>query len=214
MEKNECLNALFVEWRFAVGQEGNRFIADGIIHEPSYRAASTQILFLGKEPNEPSEVASWDFREEWAKDPDWKHAVQAKRWAFGILNGFPAWEQAQSPPVNTLLQVACMNVKKTGGNGSSKYEDIVHHVQAHGNLLRKQVEIIAPRIIIGGLRGYELWSTLVGSEVRMEMAEGVGIFRWGQAKVIDFFHPSNRFPQSMSYALLSRVVSSAKFQAL
>ena len=214
MSKNTELDELFVEWRTALGADGKRFIADGIINEPCYLAAPVKILFLGKEPNEPSEVANWDFRVEWAKDPNWKHADQAKRWTHGILNDFPTWEEAVRPPENSLRHVACINVKKTGGGSSSVYDDIAHHAITHAELIRKQVAIIGPDIIIGGLRGYGLWSTLLGKKVEMEVIEGIGVFRWGNAKVLDFFHPSNRFPHSMSYALLCRVVSSEKFKSI
>lgn len=213
MSKNEELNALFMQWRTALGPEGIKFIADGIIHEHSYLVASTRILFLGKEAHEKG-GGGWDFRDEWAKDPGWLHAEQAKRWAYGILNDFPPWEDAVRPPENALMHVACMNIKKTGGGSSSVYDDIAHHASTHAEYIRKQVSIIDPDIIIGGLRGYDLWSTIVGEQVTMEVIEGIGVFRWGNAKALDFFHPSNRYPHSMSYALLSRVVGSEKFENL
>lgn len=193
--------------------DGDRFIADGIIHEPSYLDAPSKVLFLGKEPHD-KQGGGWDFREEWPKDPNWKHAQQIKRWSFGILNGFPAWEEVVSPPENTLMKVATMNVKKTGGGAASIYTDIEHHAIQYAELLRRQVEIIDPDVIIGGLRGYGLWEILIGENPKVHAAEGIGVFRWGRARVIDFFHPSNRYPHSMSYALLSRVMGSDRFKAL
>lgn len=213
MSKNDQLNELFSEWRDALGVEADRFIADGIIHEPTYMAAPIKLLFLGKEPHDKAD-GGWDFRKEWPKDPAWKHAQQIKRWSYGMLNGFPAWEEASAPPENTLLKVATMNVKKTGGGASSVYEEIEHHAIHHQEFIRRQVGIIAPDIIVGGLRGYGLWSILLGDKPAVNTVEGIGVFRWGAAKVIDFYHPSNYYPHSMSYALLSRVVGSGKFKAL
>jgi len=214
MSKNADLDVLFKEWQEAMGVEGKRFVRDGIIHESTFETQSPKILFLGKDPHDKSVEADWDFREEWPKDPKWKHARQIKRWAYGILNGFPDWEVAANPPENTLLKVACMNVKKTGGGSSSTYEDVVHHANTFGDHIRRQVEIISPDIIIGGLRGYDLWSTLYGKPVALQMVEGVGVFRWNDAKVLDFYHPSNQLPHSMQYALLSRIIGSKKFNSI
>lgn len=214
MSKNAQLDVLFGAWQKALGAEGKRFIRDGIIHEPSFEAQQPKVLFLGKEPHDKSIEADWDFREEWPKDPSWKHARQIKRWAYGILNDFPAWELAASPIENTLLKVACMNVKKSGGGPSSVQTDIEHHAIHHADLIRRQVEIIDPDIIIGGIRGYGIWATLLGDRPEVTWIEDIQVFRWGNAKVIDFYHPSNYYPHTMSYALLSRVVGSEKFKAI
>lgn len=205
MTKNERLNKLFKKWEWAIRNGGKAFISDGIIDESKYERAGTKILFIGKEPHDTALVSAWDFREEWAKDPDWKHARQCKRWAYGILNDFPVWEEAKEPPENTLLQVACMNVKKTGGGSSSIRAEIEHHVRAHAEHIRTQVEIIDPDIIIGGLRGWGIWDILLPGLNHITV-ESIGVFHWGRAKVIDFYHPSNRYPHAMSYALLGRIM--------
>ncbi|MCB9179481.1 MAG: hypothetical protein H6590_08695 [Flavobacteriales bacterium] len=147
-------------------------------------------------------------------DQLWTHADQVNRWAYGILNGFPPWEQAKEPPENALLKVACMNVKKTGGAGTAVADDIRHHAEQYQELIREQVEIIDPDIIIGGLRGMWVWKVLFPDLSATVEVEGVEVFRWRRAKVIDFYHPSNYYPRSMSYALLSRIFSNQKLKQL
>ncbi|MCB0810613.1 MAG: hypothetical protein KDB96_15155, partial [Flavobacteriales bacterium] len=127
--KTARLDELFGRWRAAYGAECRHFISDGIIDEELYEAQQPRLLFLGKDPNDQSGEEDWDFREEWAQDQLWTHARQVNRWAYGILNGFPPWEQAKEPPENALLKVACMNVKKTGGAGTAVADDIRHHAE-------------------------------------------------------------------------------------
>ena len=214
--KNARLDELFGRWRAAYGAECRHFISDGIIDEELYEAQQPRLLFLGKDPNDPNGTEDWDFRHLWPNRTklELKHADQVNRWAYGILNGFPPWEQAKEPPENALLKVACMNVKKTGGAGTAVADDIRHHAEQYQERIREQVEIIDPDIIIGGLRGMWVWKVLFPDLSATVEVEGVEVFRWRRAKVIDFYHPSNYYPRSMSYALLSRIFSNQKLKQL
>lgn len=213
MSKNEQLNELFLRWKEALGDEGKQFTPDGIIDETVFGKQRLRVLFLGKEANDLG-GGGWDFRVEWANDPNWRHARQVKKWAAGILDGFPPFEEITASPVNHLRRVSCMNVKKTPGGASSLAADVEREVREHSLFIREQVAIIDPDVIIGGLSWWHLWPLILGSEPDKRLSENLWVFRWGRAKVIDFHHPSSRFPHAMLYAHLSRVMSSPAFLSL
>jgi len=216
MTKNEELTKLFKKWKRAIEKNEGKdvvFISDGIIDEKQFNKTKPKILFLGKEANDEKSKEDWDFREEWANDKcRWRHARQVRRWAYGILNDFPPFEEVEDiPPQNALLQIACMNLKKTGGGSSSKYDEIEEHTTKYIKYIREQVSIINPDIIIGGIKGYGLWDDLLGHDLEITYVEGIATFPWGKATAINFYHPSNRYPHSMQYALLSRIFKSPEF---
>jgi hypothetical protein len=210
MSRNEQLNELFSRWKAALGSEGDHFTADGIVDEVEFNKQQLRILFLGKEAN----GGGWDFRVKWSEDPNWRHAQQVKKRAVGILDDFPPFEEVTTSKVNHLRRIACMNVKKTPGGASSLLVEIEREVRRHSGFIREQVAIIDPDVIIGGLSWWHLWPLIVGTEPDKKLAENLWVFRWGRAKVIDFHHPSSRFPHAMLYAHLSRVMSSSTFKAL
>jgi len=213
MTRNEQLNELFGRWKASLGDGSNYFTPDGIIDEVEFDKQNLRVLFLGKEANDLN-GGGWDFRIEWAKDPNWRHARQVKKWAAGILDDFPPFEEITTSKVNHLRRVACMNVKKIPGGASSLVADVERDVRVHSSFIREQVAIIDPDVIIGGLSWWHLWPLILGNEPERRLVENLWVFRLGRAKVIDFHHPSSRFPHAMLYAHLSRVMSSPAFKAL
>lgn len=214
--KNAQLDEQFNDWRKRLGDEGSKFIYDGIIKEDIFFEQSERILFIGKDPHD-SKYFGWDFRIEWPKDRKWRHARQVKRWTYGILNGFPPFEEARWPKENYLCRVAFMNVKKTGGRSSSEYDDVLRHATEFSDLIKEQIKVIQPTLIIGGLSFWlPVWEAIFGKAIieNKVTIEDIDVFTWNDIPIIDYYHPSNRLPHSMQYALLSRVFGSQKFKEI
>ena len=77
MTKTERLNALFTEWKEQKPEEVKRMCLDGIICEERYNITSPKILFIMKEPNNPSlEEPGFDFRELWCNGEVVKFPLQ------------------------------------------------------------------------------------------------------------------------------------------
>ena len=109
-----------------------------------------------------------------------------------------------------------MNVKKIGGGSLSEYENIINSVKKDFNFVHKEIEIIAPDIIILGLSWKEV-RTEVFPDLKDKWQDSgydIAITRFNKAKVIDFYHPSSRNAPSASYSLLQNIINSSAFKSL
>ncbi len=214
MNKTDELNVLFSEWKKERPEESERMHPDGIICEETYNKTKPKILFIMKEPNNP-EWETWDVREYWAKgEIDYLFSWRLSRWANGILNGFPSLPVSDDECRKSIQSIAFMNLKKTGGGRSSDYDEILKATEDNQKFLQRQVSIISPDVIVGGI-GFDgrLWSLLFPDisfqqsgifppwdkdyDMRIALHEGI--------QVIDFYHPSyTRHSEEDFYCLLDR----------
>lgn len=210
-----AMNELLERWRSELGAQAHQFHPDGIIDPDLFAKAATKVLFLCKEPNN-HEGEGFDFREEWRDQLKYRFAHRLEQWAEGLLNDFPPFEEMKASSSVALRSVAFMNVKKTGGRSFSEKADILDHAKRFKHHLLDQIRQIDPQIIVGSLSWWSVYEALFGAEATKdrEVIEDMWVFKHGRAVVIDFYHPSNRYPSSMQYALLSRVVGSERFKAL
>lgn len=111
-----------------------------------------------------------------------------------------------------------MNIKKSGGQGQADQTIIMEHLEKNLVFLHRQIEIIAPDIIITGISWSKLRNELFPeSELEKKWRKsgyGVDIAKYKNAKVIDFYHPSARIPPSASYSLLQNIIHAKQFQEL
>lgn len=213
MSRTEQLDHLFEQWAPLYGHEARQFHRDGIIDEALYVQAATKVLFVAKEANNPN-GDGFDFRSWWQDDLKWRFSHRLEQWAEGILHDFPPFDDLKGGTSVALRSTAFLNLKKTGGRSSSEFEAVLDHVTRYRHELLDQIRIIEPEIIVGCVSWWPIWEALFGKDITKARStiEDLYVFRWGSAKVIDFYHPSNRYPSSMQYALLSRIVRSERFR--
>jgi len=214
--RNAMLNELFDEWEDAVSDYKGKFVRDGIIDEELYNSASPKILFVEKEPNDPTQE-SGDFRIWWKQDPDYPFLYRIAEWSYGLLNDFPQYDEIRRK--NDLLkqaiqQVAFMNIKKSGGGGRSDYDQMIDNLRNNVEFLHREIEIISPEIIILGVTWPELRDLLLPDVEWIGSGYDVVIGRHKNSKVIDFYHPSSRTAPAASYSLLQNVVNANQFKKL
>ncbi|MGA2408611.1 MAG: hypothetical protein ABSF81_17945 [Bacteroidales bacterium] len=212
--KTDRLNRLFKDWEENVSGYKGKFIKDGIINEPLYDNASKKILFIAKEPNDPDQE-SWDFREFWNKEVKYVFSYRIAEWSYGLLNDFPPYDTiwaTEDSALNAIKQIAFMNIKKTGGVGSSSLEEIKDHLKQNDKFIHEEIEIINPEIIITGLT--DLRTELFPNQEWIKSGYDIEITRFNSAKVIDFYHPSSRNAPAASYSLLQNIVHSENFNRL
>ena len=212
MPKTRQLNQLFNRWKRQRPEEAQLMCLDGIICEEHYETADPKILFIAKEPNDPRGEA-FDFREWWCEDgPQYAFSWRLCQWAYGIWNGFPPLAQfdEEADTLNTMRSIAFMNLKKVGGGNQADPREIRRFTERNQAFLRRQIRIIDPDIIVGGIGESSLWSVLFpGIEFKPSGFDiGVAYVAVNEKKVpvIDFYHPSYRVPRAMSYCLLGRVL--------
>jgi len=214
--KTELLNELFDKWQKSVEEYKGHFIKDGIVDESKYNKASTKILFIAKEPNNPNQD-EWDFRKWWQQPIKYTFSKRIADWSYGILNNFPQYDEIRKNEENTLeaiRSISFMNIKKSGGGGNSEYNRIAEHLEKNFELLHNQIDIISPDIIITGTSWKELRHGLFPNVKWINSGYDIAIGKHKNSKVIDFYHPSSRNAPSAAYSLLQNVINSEQFRQL
>ena len=214
--RTERLNALFVEWRQWTIEEADRMCLDGIVCESSYEKTDPKLLFVAKEPNHPK-GQGFDFRKWWSEEVKYAFSKRLCEWAYGVQNEFPPLSEFDTDETNklaTIRSIAFMNLKKVGGSGSSDHKVIRSATERDKCLLRQQIKIIDPDVIIGGIGDSRLWSLLFPGIMLRDCGFDIRVARVEHVRIIDFYHPSYRVPRAMSYSLLGRVFQSDEFAKL
>ena len=211
--KTNQLNNLFNRWE---KKYKNGFKRDGIVDEYLFTKTKTKVLYITKEPNDPKQSAG-DYREWWKEGVKYSFSHRISEWSYGILNDFPQYDEIRNNTklINEcILKIAFMNIKKSGGGGGSKYDEIMDHLKMNFNFLHQEIQIINPDIIITGLTWKETRQALFPKVIWKNSGFAVAIGRYKNAKVIDFYHPSSRTAPSASYSLLQNIVKSDNFSNL
>lgn len=212
MTKNELLDELFAEWIQENPKYTNIFKKDGVIDEDKYVNANTQILFIAKEANDNGIQKKGDFRKWWNETFRYQFSIRLGEWAYGVLYDFPDYSTvAKNDKKEALRSVAFMNLKKSGGTAYANYRRIEDSIKDEADLIKREIEIINPKIIVGCFANKEWWKLFL-PEVKFstKTIDGVSVGNWGNVKVIDFFHPSYRGSSAMSYAFLRHIFNKIK----
>ena len=210
---------LLEEWKSLPHHLNRSFIPDGIIDPVRWEKSPRRILFINKEAydGDGTGIKGFDLRKlircEWDGRPKGGAYKVIATWAYALqhaspdpLISFPPWslidlEEARE----ALLSCAVMNIKKSGGKTSSGHQDLLAYVEKDGALIKRQVDLINPDIIVCGHVWYlmkHLWPT--PERVYDEVVKTDGRI------VIDFWHPSNRYPEEMNYYALAALIQNSR----
>jgi len=214
--KTTQLNLLFDEWEQKVNDYNGKFVRDGIINEKFYLQAKFKILFITKEPNNPNQEAG-DYCKWWAEALKYSFSNRIAEWSYGILNDFPDYDSIHTNSDSlsgAIKSIAFMNIKKSGGTGTSSYNMIMEHAKNNSDFIHRQIEIIVPNIIITGISWLDLRQMIFPNVKWEKSGHGIEIGRDKTAKIIDFYHPSSRTAPAAFYSLLRNVCLSEKFKSL
>jgi hypothetical protein len=120
---------------------------------------------------------------------------------------FPQEKKQEDECVEYLLSSAAIDIKKSDGKKSSDHEDILKYAREDGELLREQISLITPDIILcGGTFKYfkEFWSD------REPVGETGYVYKTGNYIVIDYWHPANRYPNKLCFYALCAILQDSK----
>jgi len=217
LKKNQLLNKLFLVWKKNYSESEN-FVKDGIVNEELFDKARTKILFITKEPNDPKQEGT-DFREWWNEGVYYSFSYRIAEWSYGILNDFIPYDNIwikndDSRALQAIQSIAFMNVKKSGGIGSSKEKDINKYIERDIEFIHKQIKIIDPEIIIIGMSWASTVDLLFPDLKWIKSGYAINLARFNESKVIDFYHPSARNGVAASYSLLQNVINTVAFKKL
>lgn len=207
MTKNQEIDVLFQTINRKIPETLNRIKKDGIIDEEIFGQQTKKILFICKEANDPKQNAG-DFRTWWKEELWGIHANRVGTWAHGILENFPDLTSITTEDkMEALGRIAFINLKKIGGNSKSNLPEIVNHLRITKIELLRQIEIINPDLIIGGVTWNILWEELFPSIELVRIDEDV--LKWKDKHIIHFFHPSARKSNQFLYEELERKINKA-----
>jgi hypothetical protein len=219
--KTEQLDAHFALWRQQTRIARDKFHPDGIIDEAAYTRAKVKLCFLMKEPNN-MDGDRFDFRTWWKSEVKYQFSHRLSEWAAGVRYRFPPYDTIQSTAFRSdrhqaLCASALVNVKKSGGGGSSKYHSFMHALGATekqqevvAELVREELRIIDPQVVVMGLSWKGLRQRLFPDVTWKPSGYDLEIGEWEGRTLIDFSHPSARTSSAAVYCLLEKVMGKVK----
>lgn len=209
MTRTDQLDSLFQEWEGNNRDYANNFSKDGIVDEERFNAASRRLLFILKEPMEHSEDLC-KHAKNFAITTNRSNATwrNLNYWSYGLLRNFPSFAHvcdANDLP-KVLYEVAVMNVKKTRGRSAAEDKKIVDFARdgSNRNFIQKEIEIIAPSIIVccGSSVTQSIRLALSPEAPSLRTKNDLEYFRWNDCLVVAYCHPAARVWNAMLYSYL------------
>ena len=177
-------------------------VLDGITDLKLYKQAKYRILWILKEPNK-----SDDKKEEWNhRDFHYEGTAGYKRWfvtykrihyiSYGLLNDDIScrydidMETAKINGINSLQQIAIININKSGGEAFSNQAKIDMHYEEKKEILHSQIDGINPEIIINVSRCEPLFNDLSeNNKIQKLRNSELRYCITPERLVIDYYHP-------------------------
>ncbi len=204
------LDILFEKWEKRHLEKGyERFICDGIVDEKWWMQEQSvpKICFFLKEArterkegyNLVKDLNEYEPWKLWQKVAVWTQAIQL---AFVGECSYDD-NEIRMKAHEAVRQTAVVNVKKSNGLPGSTEDDLWHYVRADKDLLKKELEIINPDIIVCGYTFGMLCEVLEG-EIEIEGTIDTMYAFWQDKLIIDYYHPACHYPNRVNYyALMS-----------
>lgn len=211
---------LMVEWRSRHRAAGYKeFVTDGVVCPEVWFSQTTRVLYILKEANNGGEGDGTDWslpdylnRPDGGKGRTWTAAAE---WQYALQNttadGIPAFDNWLGAPVGDmrkyreiqkalLRQCAVLNIKKSNGRNPSNDDDLSRYVSEDGDLLKRQIAIISPTVILCGGTFHLLKpdaKRIFGEEA--SSFPDKGCFPIDGKILIAYYHPANQYPALLSY---------------
>lgn len=209
------IELLFREWKNKVPSNGidhgkNVFIRDGVVCPEQWFSQKIRPLFLLKEAYH--KTGDWDLIRDHLLTNDkignhitWKRVSQ---WTHGLLHTSSTYlcpfgdEAAMHYFGNEQLRrIAVVNVKKSDGAKGSGKDNILQYAKYDCTELRRELELIDPTIIVCGYTISSL-NIIMGYDITCRQNPNLYYFirlNGHNVIVLDYYHPSNRYPDVMNY---------------
>lgn len=136
------------------------------------------------------------------------------RWTQGILNIHTeySWDELsknnEKRRKTYLKKIGSINLKKTGGGYTSKIKEISKAARENKAIIKNQIEIYKPDIIICcGTAGDLVNSVLEPKEIKWSMTQrGVEYIKYKEKTILSFAHPEARIRDAyLHYVLVDAV---------
>ena len=195
------------------------FIADGIIDEVSWGQSKIKVAFLLKEAYGTFGSLTDHFKEWgevkyqlWHNVSYWLYGMHHV-WNEKVVPDFTVCksEETSKERYQYFLSTAIINIKKSNGTSSTEKEDLMKYLKEDADLIKTQLELIDPDVIICG-GTYEAMMEMYGLDYEKgKLADWT--YRWRDENkdrlVIDFIHPAAQIYSAMSYYTITSMYAKA-----
>lgn len=195
--------AIYDRYREKYARRNSALIPDGVLDPEHYSG----ILFLLKEAySREQQFGEWDLAATLADSGPWGPWGHVAKWVHGLLHTdtqtIAPYRDFSRAEKNALLRrMAVINLKKADGKSNSTEEDLTRYVTDNAELLRREIVHVRPRIIVCGNTFHHL-KALFGISPPQPCDNWYYWLDLGDLKgvlVLDYFHPSARYPELLTY---------------
>jgi hypothetical protein len=208
-------------WK-SLPHRSDRFVKDGIIDKNAWTSAKCKVLFVLKEPYDLQDrPEEFDYplsvRNEIETGKEWPKKAKITwrtlcSWAFLVQNGtskcmpeFSEWWKDKE--ALSLGKGAIINVKKQAGRTWSSRSEIRRYAGEDQDFLRRQIELINPKIVVCGNTWHALRDYVWQEGEKKPVCEGV--FHIRDWYFIDYSHPGKRATYVNKYSELAHLLQKA-----
>lgn len=203
---------LLQDWSKLDHHKDKCFIKDGIIDINRWKIAKKKILFILKEGYDNEKKGGMDLRDlfkGWKKPhgptgrgmADWAYLLHHS--AKNNIKPFPN-KKENAKVIDSFLHCAVINVKKSDGKTQSDRDNLQDYIENDSKYLKKQIELISPEIIICG-NVPNLLKSIWNNPIEVSDL----VYKIDNMFVVNFWHPSNRYPRKLNYYALASLASGA-----
>ncbi len=212
-EQQELLERLMVQWRQEHTSKGyQRFIRDGAVCPEVWWSQKTpRVCYFLKEAY--TEEPVYHLAQDLHKRGPWTMWKKAAVWTQAIYSGLtlpspydPGAIRARERELTN--SIAIVNAKKSEGEKTSSYHDLIKYAEEDKGALKQQLELLQPQVILCG-NTIGLLKTVLGGELNNENTWADKIAFWKDALVIDYYHPACQYPNAVNYYALSAICRTA-----
>lgn len=120
-----------------------------------------------------------------------------------IIPPFPADETMSFYGNPYLRQIAVVNIKKSNGVSNSSMEQINQYAEYDRLQLRRELELIVPTVIVCGYTISSL-NIIMEKNIKDYQQTNPNLYYFMELNghdvvVLDYYHPSNRYPAILNY---------------
>ena len=203
------------------------WVKDGVVNEENYKKANVKVLYILKEAN-GGKNKTWqdkgskngDLRNYLNKHANrWQTWNNVVRWQYGIenLNNDDSWKQVFRVKPNFrkeyLRHTAVINLKKLAGNQDSNMNEILKHANVNKELLKQQIALYQPNIVIcGGTGNIVKEIGLFEGLDKWEKSER-GVFYYtakNKTIIVSYKHPGAREAKNKMFFDIIKTIKEAK----
>ena len=210
MSIKDAENELFNQLK--INNPTTTIVTDGIVDEKEYLESKYKILYVMKEVNSDQDD-EWSLTEFLSNGARSQTRDNIARWTEGILNLEKdlAWEYL-SRDNNLrrdiyLKKIASINLKKTAGKHTSIAREIDIAAKNNKDIIKKQVDMYQPNIIICcGTGGLFLKHCLESDLNWQTTSRGIEYIIFDKTIIVSFSHPEARVAdQYLYYTLIDAI---------